>query len=354
MKKKICVIFGGESSEYEISLKSAYSVLTNLDKTLFDIITVGITKDGKWYLYEGDYSKIPEDEWQSGVISPVSILHGNKESSLLVQRETDTYERINFDVAFPVLHGKNGEDGTIQGLFELSGIKYVGVGVVSSAMGMDKTFSKIVFESANIPQAKWEVIRKHELDKIDEKIQKIEKTLDYPLFIKPANAGSSIGIGKAKNREELISSINEALKYDRKVLVEEFLTGHEVECAVIGNRGDITASCVGEIVASQEFYTYDAKYNSDYPSTLYIPAKISEKYSDIVRKYAVKAFEALDGKGLSRVDFFVDEEKDKVCINEINTMPGFTTISMYPKLFEASGISYSLLLTKLIEIALED
>lgn len=354
MKKKICVLFGGESTEYEISLKSAYSVLTNLDKNLYDVITVGITKKGKWFLYDGDYEKIPTDEWYSDDLCAVSILHGSKEACLLCEKKDNTYEKIYFDVAFPVLHGKNGEDGTLQGLFELASIKYVGVGVIASSVGMDKTFTKIIFKNAGIPQADWVVIAKHELESIDDKINTIENTLGYPVFIKPANAGSSIGIGKAKDRQQLKDAIYEAFKFDRKVLVEEFLTGHEVECAVLGNRGDVKASCVGEIVASQEFYTYDAKYNGDYPSTLYIPAKIDDKYAEAVRADAIKAFEALDGKGLSRVDFFVDEEKDKVCINEINTMPGFTSISMYPKLFGASGIEYGNLLTELINIACQD
>lgn len=354
MKKKICVLFGGESTEYEISLKSSYSVLCNLNKELYDIVTVGISRDGKWFLYDGDYDKIPTDEWFDDSLASVSILHGSKEACLIAEKKDDTYEKIYFDAAFPVLHGKNGEDGTIQGLFELAGIRYVGVGVIASSVGMDKTFSKVVFKEAGIPQADWVVINKHELENLDAKIERIESELGYPVFIKPANAGSSIGIGKAKNRAELVAAIDGALKFDRKVLVEEFLTGHEVECAVLGNRGSIKASCVGEIVASQEFYTYDAKYNGDCPSTLYIPAKIEDKYAEAVRANAIKAFEALDGKGLSRVDFFVDEEKDKVCINEINTMPGFTSISMYPKLFEASGIEYGELLSKLIEIALED
>ena len=354
MKKKICVLFGGESTEYEVSLKSAYSVLSNLDKELFDVITVGIRKDGKWFLFEGDYALIPNDKWYDDSLMPVSIMHGCKESALIGTLPDNTYRKIDFDVAFPVLHGKNGEDGTIQGLFELASIKYAGVGVIASSVGMDKTFTKIIFKNAGIAQADWVVIAKHELDMLNEKIDEIENKLGYPVFIKPANAGSSIGIGKAKNRDELKSAIDEAFRFDRKILVEEFLTGHEVECAVLGNRGNIKASCVGEIVASQEFYTYDAKYNGDCPSELYIPAKIEEKYSEQVRKNAIKAFEALDGKGLSRVDFFVDEEKNKVCINEINTLPGFTNISMYPKLFEASGIPYKELLTKIINIAMEE
>lgn len=353
MKKKICVIFGGESTEYEVSLRSAYSVISNLDKNLYDIVAVGIRKDGKWFLYNGDYEKIPTDNWYNDSLKSVSILHGSKESLLVVLNDDGTFEKVSFDVAFPVLHGKNGEDGTIQGLFEIAGISYVGVGVIASSVGMDKTFTKIIFDNAGIPQANWVTVLSHEKNILEQKIAEAEEKLSYPMFIKPANAGSSIGIGKAKTRDELIACINEAFKFDRKILIEEFLTGHEVECAVLGNRGNIKASCVGEIVASQEFYTYDAKYSSDSTSELYIPAKLKEEYSEKVREYAIKAFEALDGKGLSRVDFFVDEEKHKVCINEINTLPGFTSISMYPKLFEASGIKYSELLTKLIDIALE-
>ncbi len=349
--KKICVIFGGESTEYEVSLRSAYSVIQNLDKNLYEIIPVGITRDGRWFLYDGDLELIPVDNWYSDNLSPVSIMHGSKKSSLAVYGADNTYSEIEFDVAFPVLHGRNGEDGTIQGLFELGGIKYVGVGIIASSVGMDKTFTKIVFKNAGIPQADWVVIAEHERNELDSKIALMEEKLGYPMFIKPANAGSSIGIGKAKTRDELIKCIDEAFKFDRKVLVEEFLTGHEVECAVLGNHGDIKASCVGEIVADMEFYTYESKYSSASESKLYIPAKLDSKHSELVRENAIKAFEALDGKGLSRVDFFVDEEKDKVCINEINTLPGFTSISMYPKLFEASGIPYSELLTRLIEIA---
>lgn len=354
MKKKVCVIFGGESTEYEISLKSAYSILQNINKDKYDVITIGITRDGKWYLYDGSYDLIPENKWYNETLRPVSIMHGCKKPSAAVFNGDSTYTKIDFDIAFPVLHGINGEDGTIQGLFELAGIKYVGTGVITSCIGMDKTFAKIVFKNEGINQADWVVIEKYEMPDIDKKIAEIESELGYPVFIKPANAGSSIGIGKAKNRDELVKAVNEAFKIDKKVLVEEFLKGHEVECAVLGNKGNIKASCVGEIVASQDFYTYDAKYSGDCPSTLYIPAKISEKHSEEVRKGAVKAFNALDGKGLSRVDFFVDDENDKVYINEINTMPGFTNISMYPKLFEASGIKYSELIDKLIEIGFED
>ncbi len=354
MKKKICVLFGGESTEYEVSLRSAYSVIKNLNKEKFDIITVGITKCGRWFLYDGEYEKIPTDNWYSDSLKSVSILHGLKRGCLGVLLDDGTYDMVSFDVAFPVLHGKNGEDGTIQGLFELTGIDYVGVGVIASSVGMDKTFTKIIFKDAGIPQADWVTIAKHEAIALDIKIAEAEEKFGYPMFVKPANAGSSIGIGKAKTREELKKCIDEAFKFDRKILIEEFLTGHEVECAVLGNRGDIKASCVGEIVASQEFYTYDAKYSSDSTSELFIPAKLDDKYAEKVRSYAIKAFEALDAKGLSRVDFFVDESKNKVCINEINTLPGFTSISMYPKLFEKSGIPYEELLTRLIEIASEE
>lgn len=354
MKKRLCILFGGESTEYEISLRSAYSVITNVDTSLYDIILVGITRNGKWCLYQGDYEKIINDSWFSPDLPTVSVLHGNKESAFIVEKSDSTYEKLYFDVIFPVLHGKNGEDGTIQGLFELAAIKYAGVGIIASSVGMDKTFTKIIFKHAGIDQADWVEIAKHEYDNLNVKITEIETKLGYPVFIKPANAGSSIGIGKAYNKDQLIEAIDEAFRFDRKILVEELLTGHEVECAVLGNRGHIKASCVGEIVASKDFYTYDEKYSSDSTSEIVIPANIESKYAEIVRENAIKAFESLDGKGLSRVDFFVDEKKGRVCINEINTMPGFTSISMYPKLFVESGLTYSQLLNEIIDIALQE
>lgn len=348
MKKTVCVLFGGKSAEYSISLRSCASVLRNIDRDAYDIITIGITDKGTWYLYDGSIENIENDTWHKGDLKRVCIDHNAVEPYILVL-DDEGYSKIKADVFFPVLHGTNGEDGRLQGLFDMAGVKYVGVGTLCSAVGMDKEYAKIVFAHAGIRQADWVTV--HSYDNIDEKIAEIESKLPYPVFVKPANAGSSYGIGKAHSREELISAIDNATKYDSKVLVEELLTGHEVECAVLGNSGNVIASTVGEIVADEEFYTFDSKYSSTSKSQLHIPALISESAMESVRVQAVKAFEALSGRGLSRVDFFVDGEN--VRINEINTLPGFTSISMYPKLFDYSGIGYKELLTRLIELAFE-
>lgn len=349
MKKNLCVIFGGESPEHDISQKSVTSVLNNLDKDKYDIYTVGITRDGKWYLYTGDYGLIEDGSWEkdeknlvSAFISPDSSVHG-----IVVLAEP--VKTIHIDVIFPVLHGEYGEDGTVQGLFELSHIPYVGMGVLASANGMDKTYSKIVFDAAGIPQANWVVVNSGE--NFEEKADEIEKKLGYPCFVKPARLGSSVGIGKAHDRKELLDALENAGKFDRRILVEEHIDGHEVECAVLGNF-DVNASVVGEIKPTVEYYDFDAKYN-DNSTVLVIPAELSEETSAKIRKYAVEAFKALDGQGLSRVDFFVKHSDGSVVLNEINTLPGFTNISMYPKLWGAVGIGYGELLDKLISLAEE-
>jgi len=348
MKKTVCILFGGKSAEYPISLRSCASILKNIDRDKYDIITLGIARCGTWYLYDGDIQSIENDTWNSGTLPRVCIDH-NPQSPCILVMDGDKIRRIKADVFFPVLHGTNGEDGRLQGLFDMAGVRYVGVGTLGSALGMDKEYAKIVFEHAKIPQASWVTV--HKFDHKDEKIAEIEKKLSYPVFVKPANAGSSFGIGKAHNRETLLSAMENAFGYDSKILVEELLKGHEVECAVMGNSGNVIASAVGEIVADEEFYTFDSKYSDKSQTKLSIPAPISDKATDEVRRLAVKAFEAISGRGLSRVDFFVDG--DDVRINEINTLPGFTSISMYPKLFDYSGIEYSRLLTRLIELAEE-
>ncbi len=349
MKKNLCVIFGGQSPEHDISQKSVTSVLNNLDKDKYNIYTIGITRDGKWYLYSGDWGKIESGDWEkdstdlkTAFISPDSSHHG-------IMVCSDTPELIHIDVVFPVLHGEYGEDGTIQGLFELSHIPYVGMGVLASANGMDKTYSKLVFEAAGIPQAAWVVVNSGE--NFETKSDEIEEKLGYPCFVKPARLGSSVGIAKAHNRAELISALNNAEKYDRRILVEEHIDGHEVECAVLGN-SDVRAAVVGEIKPTVEYYDFDAKYN-DNSTELVIPADLPEKTTEKIREYSVKAFKALDGQGLSRVDFFVKHSDGSIVINEINTLPGFTNISMYPKLWNEAGIGYKELLDKLIELAQE-
>lgn len=349
MKKNLCIIFGGESPEHDISQKSVTSVLNNLDKEKYNIYTIGITRDGRWYLYTGDYAKIEPGEWENDTehlrkafISPDSEHHG-----IIVCDGSN--ELIHIDVIFPVLHGEYGEDGTIQGLFELSHIPYVGMGVLSSANGMDKTFSKLIFEAAGIPQAEWVVVTAQ--DNFDEKVLEIEEKLGYPCFVKPARLGSSVGIGKAHDRDELVCALENAAKYDRRILVEEHIDGHEVECAVLGNF-TADAATVGEIKPTVEYYDFDAKYNDD-STVLVIPAELEQEKIDEIREYAVKAFAALDGQGLSRVDFFVKHSDGSVILNEINTLPGFTSISMFPKLWGAVGLGYSDLLDRMIELAEE-
>lgn len=346
-KKRVCVIFGGESPEHDISQKSVTSILNKLDRNKYDISAVGITKKGEWYLYEGDYSKIESGEWEKDENIKKAVISPDGSDRALLVLDGGKAEKRPIDVIFPVLHGEYGEDGTIQGLFELSHIPYVGMGVPASANGMDKALSKIVFANAGIPQADWVVVKN--IDDIEKKADEIENKLGYPCFIKPARTGSSVGVGKAHTRDELKAALDNAFKFDAKVLVEECIDGHEVECAVLGNDNP-KASTVGEIIPTVEFYDFDAKYN-DNSTMLQIPAKLPEKTIEEIRGYAVKAFTALEGQGLSRVDFFVKNDSGEVVLNEINTLPGFTNISMYPKLWEAVGTEYSKLLDKLIELA---
>ena len=350
MKKSLCVIFGGQSPEHDISCKSVTSILNNLNRDKYDIHTIGITKTGEWFLYTGDVSKIESGAWkeEKDALKKAIISPSSQDKAIIVFEE-DTYKKIDIDVVFPVLHGEYGEDGTIQGLFELAGVKYVGMGVLASANSMDKAYTKIVMENAGVPQADWVVaIRGKDVDDV---IAKAESKFGYPCFVKPANTGSSVGVGKAHDREELVSALKEAFVYDRKVLIEENIDGHEVECAILGNVNP-KASTVGEIMPTVEFYDFDAKYN-DNSTKLQIPADLPEQTIEEIRKYAVKVFCALDGQGLSRVDFFVKNSDGSVVFNEINTLPGFTNISMYPKLFCAVGIGYSELLDRLIELAEE-
>lgn len=347
-KLRVCVIFGGQSPEHEISRKSVTSVLNNLDRNKYDIDMLGITKEGKWYLYTGSVSKIENGDWEKENVTPAIISPDSGEKAILVFNK-DGITKIHPDIVFPVLHGEYGEDGTIQGLLELAGIKYVGMGVLASANGMDKSYTKLVLSAAGIPQADWVVVKRN--GDRDKYIKEIEEKLGYPCFVKPCNTGSSVGVGKAHNREELNAALSEAEKFDRKILVEENIDGREVECAVLGNEKP-KAAAVGEIVPMVEFYDFDAKYN-DNSTKLEIPAKLLEEIYEKIRKYAVSAFSAMDGTGLSRVDFFVRRSDNKIILNEINTMPGFTNISMYPKLWDAVGLCYSELLDELINLGLE-
>lgn len=350
--KKALIIFGGASSEHFVSCVSAAYVISNIPTDKYDVVTVGITRDGEWYLYEGDVSLLPEDKWlESGKITKAVLSPDRRDKSLIVFREGKA-EKIKIDVAFPVLHGKNGEDGTIQGLFELSGIPYVGSDCCSSACCMDKAITNTLADSAEIAQAKWLSCIKEEYQSIkDGFLKKAEEYLGYPIFVKPANAGSSVGVSKAVDRASLEKAMETAFNEDRKVVLEEFIDGYEVECAVLGN-ADAQAMTVGQIKPANEFYDYEAKYEND-NSELYIPAHIPEETIEEVRRTAVRVYKELGCSGLSRVDFFVTKKDGRVVFNEINTIPGFTPISMYAKLCEYSGISYSQLVDRLLMLAQE-
>lgn len=348
-KIKLCVIFGGISTEHDVSVVSGTSVIERLNKDKYEIYPIYIHTDGTWYAY-----KKPVDE-----IKVVPI--GTKLQEL--QKIDNIVEYLKqMNMAFPVLHGLGGEDGSIQGLFKMLNLPYVGCGILASSVGMDKVYTKIIFEKAGIPQTKYEYLKankneytyvssnfqeeKMELPNI---VEKIDKNLAYPMFVKPSNSGSSVGVKKARNKQELQEAIVYAAKYDTKILVEQGICGREIECAVLGNE-DVISSPVGEVLSAEDFYSFDAKYTNQESKTV-ISVDIDKEISNEIRELAIKAFKAIDGKGLSRVDFFVENKTNKIYINEINTLPGFTTISMYPKLFEQIGITYSELLDKLIELA---
>ena len=351
-KMNVCVLFGGMSPEHEVSLRSAESVLRNMDSEKYNIFPVGITKDGQWILYRGgDYSQLPSGQWQEhpdnrrAMISPVR-------GEGLLGFDGQNIARQSIDVVFPVLHGENGEDGAMQGLLQLAGIPYVGPHISASAVAMDKTLTKLVADKAGVTQAAWQLVRREDLSaRMDQTLELLESRFAYPMFVKPSGTGSSVGVSKAVNREALVVALVAAAEYDDKVLVEEFICGREVEVAVMGNNNPMASVC-GEIDSGADFYDYDAKYVTD-TSTAYIPARISESVEEQVREAAVKVYQAIGCQGLSRVDFFVTYEDNRVVFNEINTLPGFTSISMYPKLFEASGIPYGQLIDELLRLAVE-
>ena len=353
MKKlSVCILFGGISPEHEVSLRSAESVLNNIDKNKYNVFPLGITKEGDWILFGGeDYSLLPKGAWKNhpdnrrAAISPVR-------GQGLLSFEGETIVRERLDVVFPVLHGENGEDGAMQGLLQMAGIPYVGPHVAASAVAMDKTLTKLVVDHAGVPQAAWQLVRASELDNhMETTLTELEMRFRYPMFVKPAGTGSSVGVSKAADREALRAALLCAAKYDRKILVEEFIHGREIEVAVMGNDNPVASIC-GEIDSGADFYDYDAKYITD-TSTAYIPARISDEVAEIVREAAVRVYSAIGCQGLSRVDFFVTYEENRVVFNEINTIPGFTSISMYPKLFEASGIPYPQIIDELIRLAVE-
>ncbi len=350
-KLSLAVIFGGVSSEHEVSRMSATSILENLSPEKYDVHMVGITKEGKWLLYTGDVKEIVNGAWEQGPVVPAFLSPDPSVHGLVVLRDTGA-ETIPLDVIFPALHGKNGEDGTIQGLFQLSGIPYVGCNTLSSAVCMDKAVTHTLLSAADIEQAHYLWFYADRFPAAADTIKnKIRARLDFPVFVKPANAGSSVGVSKVERYEDLDAAIEKAAREDSKIIVEEGIRGQEVECAVLGNR-DAQASLVGEIGASAQFYDYDDKYING-TSQLYIPARIDEEVAEKIRQVAVRAYRLLGCSGLARVDFFVTEGDHRVVLNEINTLPGFTSISMYPKLWMAKGLTYGQLLDKLVDLAFQ-
>lgn len=347
--KTLAVLFGGKSEEHNVSVVSGTSIISNLDKEKYKVYPVYISKDGKYYKYT---KKVEE-------IIPLKI-----DDEITELEEIDNIIKYleQIDIVFPVLHGTYGEDGCLEGMLELIGKKYVGCRVLSSALCMDKVYAKTIFKTAEIPVAKSMYLKKKENNYIyiDDKFNKIildeislEKEvstyLKYPVFIKPSSGGSSVGVSQAHNKEQLIKGLEEAFTYDTKVLIEERVIGREVECAVLGNDNPV-ASYIGEILSAENFYTYDSKYKNKESKTI-IPADIDKETMEKIRLLALKAYTAVDCTGLSRVDFFIEDKTNRIIINEINTMPGFTEISMYPKLMEHLGYSYTKLLDTLIELA---
>lgn len=353
--EKMCVVllFGGMSSEHEVSRVSVGNFVNNIDREKYEVLTVGITKEGRWLYTEATAAQMADGSWEelagnmACVISPDRADHG-----MILFTPEGHVEKVHVDVVIPVLHGLWGEDGTVQGLLELAGIPYVGCGVLASAVCMDKAVANALFEANGVPHTRWLAADRWEIESDLEGVcEGVEKKLGWPVFVKPANAGSSVGISKVSSRDELKKAIDLALENDRKVVFEAFVDGQEVECAVIGSDPAV-ATRPGEILAGAEFYTYDDKYKNGVSQTV-IPAHLPEAKLDEVKTYAAMAYTALNCEGLARCDFFVENGTGRVLINEINTFPGFTSISMYPKLMEHEGLPVPQLIDRLIALALE-
>lgn len=352
-KIRVGVIFGGRSGEHEVSVQSARSIVQSLDPEKYEVVPIGIDKSGKWHIgssakrmiASSEVSFLTDSAHPTGYLGDMSVTEETAVVPSSVVQEVDVF--------IPALHGSYGEDGTVQGMMEMLDVPYVGAGVLASAVGMDKTFMKRLFAAAGLPQVNYTFFTRKEFRLTpDEVMTQIEESLGYPCFVKPANLGSSVGISKAKDRPGLEQAIHEALRFDRKVIVEEGLNVREVEVAVLGNEQP-KASVAGEVVPSNEFYDYRAKY-VDGDSALIIPAPLTDEAMEDIRRLAVAAYQAIDCTGLARVDFFVEKETEKILVNEINTMPGFTQFSMYPKLWEATGLSYAHLIDTLIELAMQN
>lgn len=358
-KTRVALFFGGVSSEHEISCVSAAAWVRALGqepcRDTYEVTTVGITKSGRWLRTPADPAAMESGAWERDPANTPCVLSPDRADRALISREGDTATLLPVDVAVPMLHGKNGEDGTIQGLFTLAGIPFVGSGVLGSAVCMDKAVANTLMDANNVPHCRWCWAGRAEAELQPQALYaRVEQRLGYPIFVKPANAGSSVGVSKALDRAGLVKAIEVALKEDDKIVFEEFIDGQEVECAAIGNPDDpatVTATRPGEILAGAEFYTYDDKYKNGVSQTV-IPANLSAQKLDEVKAAAIHAYTALGCAGFARCDFFVEKGTQRVLCNEINTLPGFTAISMYPKLMEAAGLSFAELADKLIGLAL--
>lgn len=348
-KIRVGVIFGGRSGEHEVSLRSAESIIRAMDRSKYVVVPIGITQAGRWLVSSDAKAMLPQTVMASSHQEQVAIIGDPTRQGLM---RLDAGHSEPLDVVFPVLHGTYGEDGTIQGLLDMAGVPYVGCGVLASATGMDKVVMKQLFVQAGLTVTAYEWFLRSAWEANPAAIiKRISRTLGFPVFVKPANLGSSVGISKANNKAELRDAINDAARYDRRLIVERAVIGREIEVSILGN-DQPTASLPGEIITGHEFYDYEDKY-IDTASRTDVPARLPKKIIERIQRDAVSAFQAIDGAGLARVDFFVERDTHRVIINEINTMPGFTSISMYAKMWQASGISYSELIDRLIELAIE-
>jgi D-alanine-D-alanine ligase len=348
-KLRVGVLFGGRSGEHEVSLASAASILRGLDPAKYEAVPIGISKEGHWLVGAGAQKMLPPDVLKSGERVAMSA---DPTDGALISLNGGTGRGQKLDVVFPVIHGTFGEDGTLQGLLDLAGLPFVGAGVLGSAIGMDKDVAKKLLQVAGIPVVPWIAVLRPDWERDPKQIQRaIEKKFKYPVFVKPATLGSSVGMTKVHSRAELAPALNLAAEFAMKIMVEKAVTAREIEISVLGNH-DPKASIPGEIVPHREFYDYTAKYLED-GTQLLIPAKLKKAEIKKLQAMAVTAFKALELSGMARVDFFVEKRGGKIYLNEVNTIPGFTSISMYPKLWEANGIQFRDLVTKLIDLALE-
>lgn len=348
-RKTAVVLFGGQSSEHMVSCMSVVNVINHINREKYDVVLIGITEEGRW-IKTDSVEDIENGTWKDGTVS--AVISPDATMSGVILMDGDKTEIVRVDVVFPVLHGLFGEDGTVQGLLELAGIPYVGCGVLASAISMDKLYTKIVADDLGITQAAYVPVMRHDLKDMEAVVSRVEEKFSYPVFVKPSNAGSSKGVSRAGDRQELKEALTEAANHDRKILVEEMIVGREIECAVFGGGNvPVEASGVGEILAAAEFYDFDAKYNNSDSRTVVDPV-LPEGATERVREAAKAIFQAVDGYGLARVDFFVKKD-GSVVFNEINTMPGFTAISMYPMLWEAAGMNKDQLADRLLEHAMD-